>query len=168
MLATIGYEKASLDDFVATLICSDVEVLVDVRDRAQSRRPGFSKSALSEAVKDAGIEYIHLRELGDPKAGREAARRGDVQEFRMIYLGVLETQEAKDAMMFLEKLAQQKRICLMCFERNQKECHRKIVSDHLETVLDCKTDHLGVNPIVRKQFAERRVLHTDQGAAAPL
>jgi uncharacterized protein (DUF488 family) len=74
-LFTIGYEGASLSDFIVTLQNSGVERLLDVREVAQSRRPGFSKTALSTALAEADIGYTHLRQLGDPKAGRDAARR---------------------------------------------------------------------------------------------
>ena len=150
MLSTIGYERAELDDFVATLDAAQVDVLVDIRDRAQSRRPGFSKSALADALNSAGIEYIHLRELGDPKEGREAARRGDFPAFRRIFSKVMATSEAQEALETIEQLAGEKSVCLMCFERDQKTCHRKIVADHLENILGCKTLHMGVQKGVGK------------------
>ena len=87
MLATIGYEKCTPEDFVATLQVRRIDVLIDIRERAQSRRPGFSKTGLSKAITEAGIEYIHLRELGDPKAGREAARLMDRNGYRGPALG---------------------------------------------------------------------------------
>jgi uncharacterized protein (DUF488 family) len=166
MVATIGYERASLSDFLATLQLAKVEVLVDIRDRAQSRRPGFSKSTLSAALNEVGIEYIHLKELGDPKEGREAARRGDYDHFRTVFGRVLETAEAKQAIVRLEVLARVSRICLMCFERNQADCHRKIVADKLEANLKLKVQHLGVRDGAGKRPAIRRVHDLDQGAAA--
>lgn len=144
MLSTIGYERADLDDFVATLRASEVDVLVDIRDRAQSRRPGFSKTALASALSDAGIDYLHLRELGDPKEGREAARRGDFAAFRKVFGRVMKSAAAVEALATIEDLAKTQKVCLMCFERDQKTCHRKIVSDHLENSLNCKTLHMGV------------------------
>jgi uncharacterized protein (DUF488 family) len=71
ILATIGYEGADVDDFVATLRSAGIRRLIDVRELAISRRRGFAKRALSGALADADIEYVHLRGLGDPKeAGR--------------------------------------------------------------------------------------------------
>src|SRR3954453_21108705 len=78
ILTTIGYEAAELDDFVATLLAAGITRLIDVRELPISRRRGFAKRALSEALADAGIVYVHLRGLGDPKEGREAARVGDL------------------------------------------------------------------------------------------
>lgn len=166
MVATIGYERASLTDFIATLQMSGIDVLVDIRDRAQSRRPGFSKTALSSALAHAGISYIHMRELGDPKEGRDAARRGDYDQFRSIFHGVLKTNAAKQAIASLEDLANENRICLMCFERNADTCHRKIVAARLEKALDLKAQHLGVKQGAGRRCTGRRMHDFNQGAAA--
>lgn len=168
MVYTIGYERASLDDFIATLSLRGVDTLVDIRDRAQSRRKGFSKSALTAALKDAGISYIHLRELGDPKDGREAARRGDYAEFRKIFSEVMKSDSAKQAMQKIEDLVQDSSICLMCYERDEKTCHRKIVSDSLQKKTGQKAIHLGVKDGAGKRTSVRRVHDTHQGTAASL
>lgn len=149
MLSTIGYEGATLDDFIATMSEARIKVLVDIRERAQSRRRGFSKTALSEALNAAGIQYIHLRELGDPKPGRDAARRGDWAEFRRVFKNVLKSKEAQDAVDLITKMAATKSICLLCYERDQKTCHRKMVSEIVESRLSKKTRHLGVRSLER-------------------
>lgn len=168
MVCTIGYERASLVDFIATLRLSNIDVLVDIRDRAQSRRPGFSKSALAAALNDAGIEYIHMKELGDPKEGREAARQGNYAQFRSIFAGVMATSAAKQAIAKLEDLAMGSRICLMCFERDQRTCHRLIVANELVAKLNVKTEHLGVMEGAGKRSTVRRMHDLDQGAAASI
>jgi hypothetical protein len=165
MLATIGYERAELSDFLATLSFCGVETLVDIRDRAQSRRPGFSKSSLSSALAEVGINYIHLPALGDPKEGREAARRGDFTKFLSIFSAVMTTEVAKEALTNLKFIASTQNICLMCFERDQNECHRKIVADHLERALDKKAQHLGVKKGAGKGHEFRRVHNSDQSPA---
>ena len=168
MLATIGYERAELQDFIATLQACHVDVLVDIRDRAQSRRPGFSKSTLSVALSKAGIEYIHVKELGDPKEGRDAARGGDYEAFRTVFARVMESEAARDALVRLESLASEKSICLMCYERDQMHCHRKIVSEYLETALSVKARHLGVVKNASERSTDRRVRYPNQGATASL
>lgn len=168
MLFTIGYERASVEDFIATLHLGGVETLVDIRDRAQSRRRGFSKSALSDALHDAGIGYIHLKQLGDPKEGREAARRGDFDEFRKIFTKVMSGSVAQEAIEQLEELLKSSSICLMCYERDEKTCHRKIVSDRLENKTGKKARHLGVKDGAGRKTTVRRVHDTDQGAAASI
>lgn len=168
MLSTIGYERSNLADFVATLKLANVDTLVDVRERAQSRRPGFSKKALQAALVMAGIEYLHLPQLGDPKEGREAARAGKMSTFLEIYNDAINQPPAQEALNYLEKLASKKKICLMCFERDQKDCHRKIVADKLEVRLNTKAAHWGVVMGAADGSRERRMLYTDQGTAAPL
>ena len=73
-LATIGYEGASLAAVIARLWAASVSLVLDVRAIAASRRPGFSKTTLSASLAEAGIDYRHLRALGTPKSGRQAAR----------------------------------------------------------------------------------------------
>ena len=84
-LATIGYESAPQARVIETLKAAGVEVLIDVRAVAASRRAGFSKGLLSSSLRDAGIDYVHLRELGTPKEGRIAARHGRTAEMRAIF-----------------------------------------------------------------------------------
>lgn len=151
MLSTIGYEKSEVHDFVATLIDSEVEVLVDIRDRAQSRKKGFSKTALSEAVGNAGIEYLHVKALGDPKEGRDAARSGQIEKFKTIFSSVLSGETAQFALDEVGALAQSKRICLMCYEKDHEYCHRKMVSDELMEKFDLKVVHLGVKPRIDRE-----------------
>lgn len=166
MISTIGYEGARPDDFVGTLQLVDVRMVIDIRDRAQSRRPGFSKSALRESLEEAGIAYIHLKELGDPKEGRDAARSGDFDRFRRIYASVLETTEATEALDQIAELSQQMSVCLLCYERDHHECHRKIVADHLESVVGFKVRHLGVKANVAVREFHGRVRYAREGAAA--
>lgn len=166
MLATIGYEGAKLEDFVGTLQVAGVQVVVDIRDRAQSRRPGFSKTALSDRLARAGMAYVHFRELGDPKEGREAARSGEYLKFQRIYAQVLKGKPARDALEAIVTLVAQQSICLLCYERDHRQCHRKMVADEIESVVGFKSRHLGVQNI--EPIGERagRVRHLGESAAA--
>ena len=75
-LATIGYQAATVTSFLAALRVARVELLVDVRAVASSRRPGFSKSRLAGTLEEAGIGYLHLRDLGTPaERARGCSRR---------------------------------------------------------------------------------------------
>ena len=168
MLSTIGYEKADLDDFLATLKMVGVEVLVDIRERAQSRRKGYSKTALARAVEEIGIEYIHFKALGDPKAGRDAAKAGKMELFKEIFLEAMDREQAREAFDEVRSLAAAKRICLLCYERDHHSCHRKIVADRLESSLGCEVVHLGVNPNAKRDGNQRRVFHTCESAAAQI
>lgn len=128
---TIGYEASDISDFIRTLKAAGVETLADVRDVTVSRKKGFSKNLLRERLAENGIGYTHFRSLGDPKPGREAARRGDFELFRKIYGEHVNKQESREAIKQLAEIAKQKLTCLMCYERDPKECHRTIVANHL-------------------------------------
>lgn len=124
---TIGYEAAVMGDFIAALINAGVERVIDVRALPLSRRPGFSKSPLRAALAEAGIDYVHLRALGTPAAGREAARKGRQAELERIYAGQLELPEAIAEGARMLDLAGEKPSALLCFEREPAGCHRSLL-----------------------------------------
>jgi uncharacterized protein (DUF488 family) len=128
---TIGYEQATQAAVIDALRGAGVEVLADVRFLPLSRRPGFSKSSLKAAAEEAGIAYRHFKQLGTPAEGREAARRGDHEALSRIYGGQLELPEAMAQMGELKVLAGEKRVALLCYEREAAECHRALLYDAL-------------------------------------
>lgn len=126
-LYTIGYEGATQDEFIATLQGSGVERVIDVRAVPLSRKPGFSKNVLAAALKEAGIDYIHLKALGTPPEGREAARKGDHATMERVYAVQLETPEAIVQSAEMLALAGEKPSALLCFERDPAMCHRTLL-----------------------------------------
>ena len=130
-LATIGYEGKTLDEFLAELSEADVALLVDVLAVAASRRPGFSKTALAGALRERGIGYLHLRALGTPKEGREAARKGRIAEMRAIYAQQLQTIEAELALEQADAAARAQNVALLCFEKDAACCHRALIAERL-------------------------------------
>ena len=84
-LFTIGYEQTPARAVLDELEHAGVKLLVDVRAVAASRRPGFSKNQLAAGLDERGISYLHLRGLGTPKDGREAARSGKFDLLHKIY-----------------------------------------------------------------------------------
>lgn len=130
-LLTIGYEAKTQDEFLDELSAAGAQLVIDVRAVAASRRPGFSKTALAGALRERGIDYLHLRALGTPKAGREAARRGRIAEMHDIFEGQLATPEAELAMEQAFAAAGERRAALLCFERDAGGCHRRVVAERL-------------------------------------
>ena len=130
-LSTIGYEGKTLDDFLGELEAAEVELLIDVRAVAASRRPGFSKNSLAGALKERGIDYVHFRALGTPAAGREAARKGRIAEMRRIFEEQLQTAEAELALEQANSAAAERHSALLCFEKDAACCHRAIVAERL-------------------------------------
>lgn len=145
ILATIGYESTNLADFIATLLASSVTRLIDIRELAISRRRGFAKKALSAALADAGIDYVHLRGLGDPKEGREAARAGDVARFQSVFTRHMRTEIAQADLGTAASLVAEGGACLMCFERDHSTCHRTIVAHTLSDTIPVTIRHLSVS-----------------------
>jgi uncharacterized protein (DUF488 family) len=149
-LTTIGYEGASLGDFISTLLAAGVERVVDIREVAQSRRPGFSKNALRTALAEVDIDYHHIRQLGDPKHGREAARSGHYELFNEIYSAHIELPASRDALRSAVALATEKQSTLMCFERDPRHCHRSIVAQRMIALCSLQIVNLGVQPNVMR------------------
>ena len=136
-LATIGYEKATLDDVIGRLQAAGVELLIDVRAVAASRRAGFSKTLLAATLQAHGIDYLHLRALGTPKAGRMAARAGRFAEMRAIYEEQLATPEAQLQLAEAAEVAQARPAALLCYEGDAAHCHRAVVAERLHERLGC-------------------------------
>lgn len=130
-LFTIGYEGKTLDEFLGELADAKVDLLIDVRAIAASRRPGFSKTALSNGLAERGIAYLHLRALGTPAAGRQAARAGRVAEMRAIYADQLETPEAALAIEQALAAATAQRAALLCYEKEAAGCHRSMLAERM-------------------------------------
>jgi uncharacterized protein (DUF488 family) len=126
---TIGYEGATIGEFLAALQEAGVERVIDVRALPLSRRPGFSKSPLRAALNEAGIEYFHLKALGTPAAGRAAARAGRHEDMARIYAGQLELPEAIAQGAQMIELARERPSALLCFEREPAHCHRTLLLD---------------------------------------
>lgn len=146
-LATIGYEGASMQSFLRALREAKVELLVDVRAVASSRRPGFSKNALAANLAGAGIDYLQLRGLGTPADGRAAVRAGRVEEMHRIYGEHLRTPEAQDQLATLTEIVRAgKRTCLLCYEADARQCHRRLVADAVAAEVPVRIDHLAGDP----------------------
>jgi len=130
-IATIGYESAPLGDVVERLRGAGVELLVDVRAVASSRRAGFSKTLLGGTLREAGVDYLHLRDLGTPKPGRQAARAGRTAEMRAIFEEHLTTAAAAGALERAIEESLGRRVCLLCYESDPACCHRAIVAERM-------------------------------------
>ena len=143
-LFTIGYEGACPEDFVATLQRAGIQLIIDIRQLPQSRRRGFSKNQLTAILADADIEYYHVRQLGDPKHGRDAARAGRMDEFRQIFNAHMELQASMDALAETSLLAKQKPSALLCYERDYHHCHRAIVAQKINVIYQLLIEHIGV------------------------
>jgi uncharacterized protein (DUF488 family) len=126
---TIGYEGATHAELVDALKAAAVERVIDVRAVPLSRKPGFSKNALAAGLREAGIDYVHLKALGTPPEGREAARKGKHDVLERVYSAQLETPEAAVQATQMIELAREKPSALLCFERDPAMCHRTLLRE---------------------------------------
>jgi uncharacterized protein (DUF488 family) len=142
-LFTIGYEQTPSRAVLDELYRAGVKLLVDVRAVASSRRPGFSKSQLAAGLDERGISYLHLRGLGTPKNGREAARSGDMKALTKIYSAHLKTPQAKEEMDELAALVMKAGpVCILCYERDHNDCHRKFIAEIIKDRESVKIENL--------------------------
>lgn len=137
---TIGYEAITVGEFLDALKRAGVERVIDVRAVPNSRRPGFSKTPLRNALAEAGIDYVHLRALGTPADGRAAARAGRHEELKRIYAGQLELPEAIAQGAQMVDFATEKPSALLCYERDPSACHRTLLLDAVAG--DAEVEHL--------------------------
>jgi uncharacterized protein (DUF488 family) len=132
-LFTIGYEQTPSKAVLDELEQAGVKLLVDVRAVASSRRPGFSKNQLAAGLDSRGISYLHLRGLGTPKSGREAARSGKFELLHRIYAAHLKTVQAKEELDELSSLVRKSGpVCILCYERDHLRCHRRWIAEIIE------------------------------------
>ena len=126
-LYTIGYEGKQIDSFVKLLKNSSIECLVDVREIPLSRKPGFSKTALSQRLDKENIKYIHLKELGSPKELRNKLKTD--HNFKVFFekMGLYLNQK-HEAIRFVSSHTKNHSCCLMCFESEATQCHRNVVA----------------------------------------
>ena len=124
-LCTIGYERRSLADFIKLLQGAPVDTLIDTRHRAGSRKRGFAKSALTEALGGIGIRYQHRRELGTPRYLMEIMRSSGSYS-----LGAYEEHFDKhpDLLAGLTQLVTAQRAVLLCYEADPAVCHRSVLA----------------------------------------
>jgi uncharacterized protein (DUF488 family) len=142
-LFTIGYEQTPPKAVLDELENAGVKLLVDVRAIAASRRPGFSKNQLAAGLDERGISYLHLRGLGTPKEGREAARSRKFDRLHQIYAKHLKTPRAKEELDELSTLVRESGpVCILCYERDHRECHRQWIAELIEERDGAKVENL--------------------------
>lgn len=142
----IGYEGLSIEEFCAQAVECGVSVVVDVRLNALSRKRGFSKNGLRAALAEVGVDYLHRPVLGNPRDNRDGfavpgSRAGD--EARGLYRAFLAAPSAAEAISEIATLTRSARVGVMCFERDQHECHRELVIESLEVKRDQTLQFVG-------------------------
>ena len=120
-ILTIGYQGATLEGLFDTLRTAGARVVVDVRAVPWSRRPAFTRRALTLAAETAGIAYVHVPGLGNPARAKPAANLSLTD-----HLASPSGQAALDTAATL--LHDHGRVALLCLERDPAACHRTMVA----------------------------------------
>ena len=142
-LATIGYERETQAAVIQRLRDAGVELLIDVRAVAASRRAGFSKTLLAASLNEAGIGYVHLRQLGTPKAGRDFARKGKIAEMHRIFEDHMTEPGAQvELAKATDMVRGDKKVALLCYEADAAGCHRTILAKRICDALGCEIENL--------------------------
>lgn len=128
VLYTIGYEGRTVPTLIKALSEAGVERLIDVRMRPSSRQRGFSLMQLYERLRRAGIQYEHVRELGNPPEIRALWYAGEIGEGRRRYRAHLKNGSS-DHVAYLVGLAKLSPTAILCRERDHDECHRSVVAE---------------------------------------
>jgi uncharacterized protein (DUF488 family) len=130
-LFTIGYEGRALDELIAILASNKVDRVIDVRDLPLSRRRGFSKTPLGSALAGAGIEYVHMREAGNPyrKLKDSIARDELLAKYRA------HIKRAPAAVANVADQARGHRVALLCYEADAAHCHRSLLAPRVAKLL---------------------------------
>jgi uncharacterized protein (DUF488 family) len=130
---TVGHSTRTLHEFLSLLNVYKVTLLIDVRTIPISRHnPQFNKETLHVTLKNYGVKYIHMPEIGGlrrPKkdtinlAWKNNSFRG--------YADFMQTKEFTDNLLKILALAREKCLALMCAEALPWRCHRSLISDGL-------------------------------------
>lgn len=131
-LISVGYEGRDVDELIRMLVDEGVATVVDVRMTPISRKPGLSKTKLSAALSEAGIRYVHLKNLGNPRDNRALFRDGGASG-RVRFAEVLNSKDAKQALETVQELLVGGPVALLCFERDHSTCHRSMVASAISS-----------------------------------
>lgn len=132
VIYTIGYEGRGLDEFIQVLKEVGIDIVIDIRELPLSRKKGFSKTPLSKTLEENNIGYIHMKKLGTPKDLRNQYKSKKItfKEFEKGYLRYINTQP--EVLEELLEYALKNTCVLMCYERDWRICHRRIIANQLK------------------------------------
>ncbi len=136
---TIGYEGKDIDQFLNVLVSNQIELLIDIRKNPFSMNFIYIKDALMKKLKDVGIDYLHIPELGiDSEDRKNLNTKEDYERLFVKYRQVLPIREV-----YINRIIEigtAKRVALLCFEADSNFCHRrevaKVIKSRKHEVID--------------------------------
>ena len=144
-LYTLGYEGLSIDAFLALIMKTGIQNVIDVRNNSISRKYGFSKSTLQKKCRDVDLNYCGLPELGIPSEIRRQFH--DKKTLWNIFTHDI-IAKAPDVISLVAGLCRKQTSVLICFEKNPYDCHRHILAKEISKI--CRL------PVVHYNFEERK------------
>jgi len=133
---TVGHSTRAAEEFLELLRGQGIERIADVRSFPGSRRfPQFNQARLREALAAAGIDYVHMAELGGRRPARPGSR--NLAWRNASFRGYADHMETPDFLAGIERLlglAGTARTAIMCAEAVWWRCHRALIADHLKSI----------------------------------
>ncbi|MHC4960375.1 MAG: DUF488 domain-containing protein [Planctomycetota bacterium] len=145
MLFTVGHSNRALDEFVQLVLGHGVEEVVDVRAYPHSRRHShFDREHMASELRHAGLGYVWrgrvlggFRRLGHSESPHLALAPGFAA-----YADHMQTDEFVSAVKALAWQSENRRMALMCAEKDWRDCHRFLIADHLVKICGVAVEHI--------------------------
>lgn len=137
-LFTIGYEGRELAELIAILSAKRIQRVIDIRELPLSRRRGFSKTPLGEALRAHDIEYVHMREAGNPYRKQKDV----IPREQLLAKYEHHIDNADEVVEHVADTARGRRAALLCYEAAPEECHRSLLAPRVARRLKCSVQDL--------------------------
>jgi uncharacterized protein (DUF488 family) len=143
-LSTVGHGTLAADEFCELLAGAGISQVMDVRAYPGSRRhPHFGRDAMAVRLPESGVTYLWEPRLGGRrKPSPESRHPALVNDAFRAYADYMETDEFSAGLACLLEAAAGAPTAIMCAESLWWRCHRRLVSDALVLLRDCRVDHL--------------------------
>lgn len=122
---TVGHSNHPPETFINLLLRHGIDGVADVRSAPYSRyTPHFNYEPLQQALDDIGIAYAYL---GGELGGRPTDRSCYDSNGRVQYDRVAGTEQFDDGIRSVMRAADERRVALLCTEKEPLECHRTLL-----------------------------------------
>lgn len=142
-LFTLGYEGLTIDAYLNKLIQNNIRLVIDVRKNPRSMKFDFNQNKLKKYLISVDIDYLHLPELGIESSFRkELNSLSDYEKLLNLYENSILNNNEESIITIIENVKKYNRICLLCFEKQFKMCHRSKIADYLKKKKNIKVNHI--------------------------
>jgi uncharacterized protein (DUF488 family) len=121
---SVGYEGLGIRELLDILKRNNINLLIDVRENPYSKQKEFSKKQLEEYLKNENIDYLHLKELGNPSYIRK--KYTDEKQILCLYWNYIKNV-LYSKLTYLEELIKNNNVALLCLEKDPFKCHRNVI-----------------------------------------